>query len=40
MKKFNKILAMLLAVVMVLAILPISAIADTWLSVKAEKETN
>ena len=40
MKKFNRVLAMLLALVMVLAILPISAIADTWLNVEAEKETN
>ena len=40
MKKFNRVLAMLLAFVMVLAILPISAIADTWLNVEAEKETN
>ena len=40
MKKFNRVLAMLLALVMVLAILPISAIADTWLNVEAKKETN
>ncbi len=40
MKKFNKVLAMLLAIVMVVAMLPISAIADTWLNVEAEKETN
>ncbi|MBE6565974.1 MAG: hypothetical protein E7659_02585 [Ruminococcaceae bacterium] len=40
MKKFNRVLAMLLALVMVLAILPISAIADTWLNIEAEKETN
>ena len=40
MKKFNRVLAMLLALVMVLAILPISAIADAWLNVEAEKETN
>ena len=40
MKKFNRVLAMLLAFVMVLAILPISAIADTWLNVEANKETN
>ena len=40
MKKFTRVLAMLIALVMVLAVLPISAIADTWLNVEAEKETN
>ena len=40
MKKFNRVLAMLLALVMVLAVLPFSAIADAWLNVEAEKETN
>ena len=39
MKKFNRVLAMLLALVTVLAILPISAFADKWLSVKTEKTT-
>ena len=39
MKKFNRVLAMLLALVTVLAMLPISAIADTWLNVEAKKET-
>ena len=39
MKKFNRVLAMLLALVTVLAVLPISALADTWLSVKTDKTT-
>ncbi|MBO7273233.1 MAG: hypothetical protein J6V22_00105, partial [Clostridia bacterium] len=38
MKKFNRVLAMLLALITVVAMLPISAIADTWLDVEAEKE--
>ena len=38
MKKFNRILAMLLAIVTVLAILPISALADKWVKVEADKE--
>ena len=38
MKKFNRVLAMVLALITVLAMLPISAIADTWLDVEAEKE--
>lgn len=38
MKKFNRVLAMVLALITVLAMLPISAIADTWLDVDAEKE--
>ena len=39
MKKFNRVLAMLLALVTVLAVLPISALADDWLSVDADKTT-
>ena len=39
MKKFNRVLAMLLALVTVLAIMPISALAENWLSVKTEKTT-
>ena len=39
MKKFNRVLAMLLAIVTVLAVLPLSALADNWLSVDADKTT-
>ena len=39
MKKFNRVLAMLLAIVTVLAVLPISALADDWLRVEADKTT-
>ena len=39
MKKFNRVLAMLLALVTVLAIMPLSALAENWLSVKTEKTT-
>ena len=38
MKKFNRVLAMLLALVTVLAILPVSAFADAWLKVETDKE--
>ena len=37
MKKFTRVLAMLLALVTVLAVLPISALADNWLNVEADK---
>ena len=40
MKMFNRILAMLLTIVMVLAIAPISAFADAWLDVNADKKQN
>ena len=39
MKKFNRVLAMLLAIITVLAVLPISALADDWLNVDADKTT-
>ncbi len=38
MKKFNRVLAMLLAIITVLAVLPISVLADDWLNVDADKE--
>ena len=37
MKKFNRILAMLLALVITVGILPVAAFADAWLDVNAEK---
>ena len=37
MKKFNRVLAMLLALITVLATLPISVLADDWLNVDADK---
>ena len=37
MKKFNRVLAMLLAIITVLAVLPISVLADDWLNVDADK---
>ena len=40
MKLFNRILAMLLTIVMVLAIAPISAFADAWLGVNSDKTQN
>ena len=39
MKKFNRVLAMLLAIITVLAVLPISVLADDWLNVDADKTT-
>ena len=39
MKKFNRVLAMLLALVTVLAVLPISALAEDWLRVETDKTT-
>ena len=38
MKKFNRVLAMLLALITALAVLPISVLADDWLNVEADKE--
>ena len=35
MKIFSKVLAMMLALVTVLALIPLNAIADTWLNVDA-----
>ena len=37
MKKFNRVLAMLLAIITVLAVLPISVLADDWLNVDTDK---
>ncbi len=39
MKKFNRVLAMLLALITALAVLPISVLADDWLNVDADKTT-
>ena len=39
MKKFNRVLAMLLALVTVLAVLPLSVLADDWLNVDVDKTT-
>ena len=38
MKKFNRVLAMLLAIITVLAVLPFSALAEDWLKVESDKE--
>ena len=38
MKKFNRVLAMLLAIITVLAVLPFSALAEDWLNVETDKE--
>ena len=40
MKKLNKVLAMLLAILTVLTIVPISAIAQPWLDVDGETTVN
>ncbi|MBQ1963368.1 MAG: hypothetical protein II369_04535, partial [Clostridia bacterium] len=40
MKTFNKILAMILAVMTVLVMLPVSVIADAWLDVDSQTEAN
>ena len=37
MKKFNKFLAIVLVLIMVITALPISAMADAWLDVDAEE---
>ena len=38
MKKFNRVLAMLLAIITVLAVMPFSALAEDWLNVNTDKE--
>ena len=40
MKKFNRVLAMLLAIITVLAVLPFSVLAEDWLNVDADKTQN